>query len=40
LHADSQAAGGKVDFCWLAFEQGFAGEPTIAWLHRDKRAPQ
>jgi hypothetical protein len=27
--------GGKVDFCWLVFEQGFDGEPVIAWLRRD-----
>jgi hypothetical protein len=26
--------GGKVDFCWLIFERGYAGSPEIAWLHR------
>jgi hypothetical protein len=37
-----RAAGGKTDFCWLLFDQGFKfeqctkGEPTIGWLHRDQ----
>ena len=27
--------GGKTDFAWLVFEQGYAGEPAIGWLRRD-----
>jgi hypothetical protein len=27
--------GGKQDFCWLVWEKGFYGEPSIKWLHRD-----
>jgi len=27
--------GGKMDFCWLVFERGHVGEPSIGWLHRD-----
>jgi hypothetical protein len=30
-----KASGGKTDFCWLVFEQGFKGKPAIGWLHRD-----
>jgi hypothetical protein len=30
-----KAAGGKTDFCWLVFEQGYEGEPSVAWLRRD-----
>jgi hypothetical protein len=29
-----RAAGGKSDFTWLVFEQGFEGEPSIGWLRR------
>lgn len=31
--------GGKVDFAWLVFEQGFAGQPVIGWLHRNAAWP-
>jgi predicted RNA methylase len=31
-------SGGKTDFAWLVFEQGFKGEPVIGWLHRDGSA--
>ena len=27
--------GGRVDFCWWVWEQGFGGAPTIHWLCRD-----
>lgn len=30
-----RANGGRVDYCWLVFSKGYAGEPTIGWLHRD-----
>ncbi len=28
--------GGKQDFCWLIWEQGYKGRTEIGWLHRDK----
>lgn len=31
-----EPSGGKKDFCWLIFERGFEGAPSIRWLHRDK----
>lgn len=34
-----RAGGGKVDFCWLIFERGYAGNPELGWLHRDGAAP-
>jgi hypothetical protein len=27
--------GGRVDFCWLVWEQGFRGVSEFRWLHRD-----
>jgi hypothetical protein len=30
--------GGKMDFCWLVFEQGYVGAPELRWLHRDRGA--
>jgi hypothetical protein len=27
--------GGKVDFCWLVWNRGHIGVPSIDWLHRD-----
>jgi len=27
--------GGRVDFCWLVWIQGFNGRPELCWLHRD-----
>ena len=30
--------GGKMDFCWIVFEQGYEGRPEIGWLHRDGAA--
>jgi hypothetical protein len=27
--------GGRVDFCWLIWQQGFHGAPTLHWLWRD-----
>jgi hypothetical protein len=26
--------GGRFDFAWLVFDQGFVGCPTMVWLHR------
>jgi hypothetical protein len=31
----NKPGGGTQDFCWLVFERGYAGEPSIGWLHRD-----
>jgi hypothetical protein len=28
--------GGKMDFCWLVFEQGYPGSPSLRWLDRDQ----
>lgn len=28
--------GGKMDYCWLVFERGYAGEPFMKWLRRDR----
>lgn len=28
--------GGTQDYCWLIFENGFVGEPSFGWLHRDE----
>jgi hypothetical protein len=36
LAAGKKAQGGRVDFCWLVFERGFQGRPTVGWLHRDE----
>jgi hypothetical protein len=27
--------GGKDDFCWLVFEQGYRGPAELKWLHRE-----
>jgi len=27
-----KASGGSIDFCWLVFEHGHQGKPTIDWL--------
>jgi hypothetical protein len=27
--------GGRVDYCWLVFDRGYAGWPQMGWLHRD-----
>jgi len=35
LQAGYKARGGTADFCWLVWLQGFDGEPTTRWLHRD-----
>jgi hypothetical protein len=37
LSAGKKAQGGRVDFCWLVFERGFQGQPTVDWLHRDEK---
>jgi len=37
--AGEKPQGGRVDFCWLVWEQGFAGAPELRWLHRDGTTP-
>jgi hypothetical protein len=37
LEAGHKPGGGRVDFCWLVFDHGYAGEAEVRWLHRDKR---
>lgn len=34
--AGEKPGGGKQDFCWLIWEYGYKGEPTVGWLHRDR----
>ena len=36
IAAGNKPGGGKQDFCWLVFEPGFKGKPTMGWLHRDE----
>lgn len=31
---ERKAAGGSQDYCWIVWEQGYAGPPTINWLIR------
>jgi hypothetical protein len=33
--AGKKPKGGRVDFCWIVFERGYVGPPTMLWLHRD-----
>ena len=33
--AGKKPQGGRVDFCWLVWEQGFKGRPQLRWFHRD-----
>jgi hypothetical protein len=37
LLAGKKPEGGHVDFCWLVWERGFNGVPTLRWLMRDQR---
>jgi hypothetical protein len=32
--AGEKPGGGKMDFCWIVFEQGFQGIPELRWLRR------
>jgi hypothetical protein len=31
-----KVGGGKSDYCWIVFEDGYGGLPETNWLHRDK----
>ena len=31
----NKPGGGRVDFSWLVWSQGFNGRPELRWLHRD-----
>lgn len=35
IAAGRKPGGGRVDFCWLVFECGFAGPAEMRWLRRD-----
>jgi hypothetical protein len=35
IAAGGKAAGGKMDFCWLVWERGYAGAAEVQWLRRD-----
>jgi hypothetical protein len=35
IAAGAKPGGGKMDFCWLVFEQGYSGEAGVRWLKRD-----
>lgn len=37
LKAGKTPSGGKQDFCWLIWQRGYIGPPSVSWLHRDKR---
>jgi hypothetical protein len=39
IKAGKKPGGGKVDFCWLVWERGYAGKPEMCWLHRDGCTP-
>lgn len=35
ITAGGKAVGGKMDYAWLVFEQGYEGLPETRWLRRD-----
>ena len=35
IAAGEKPGGGKVDFCWLVFQQGWEGHAETRWLRRD-----
>lgn len=38
ITAGQKPGGGKHDFCWLVWEQGYIGTPEMCWLYRDETA--
>jgi hypothetical protein len=36
ITSGGKVGGGKSDYCWLVFAQGYEGAPEMKWLHRDK----
>jgi hypothetical protein len=38
IAAGHKPSGGRTDFCWLVWVQGFSGRPELRWLHRDKES--
>jgi hypothetical protein len=36
IEAGNKPAGGRPDYVWLIFEQGYSGRPEIRWLDREK----
>jgi hypothetical protein len=39
ITAGEKPGGGKMDFCWLVWSQGFQGDASIKWLRRDANSP-
>jgi len=39
ITAGEKPGGGKMDFCWLVWSQGFQGDASIKWLRRDAESP-
>jgi hypothetical protein len=39
ITAGEKPGGGKMDFCWLVWLQGFQGDASIKWLRRDAISP-
>ena len=35
IAAGGKPGGGKMDYAWLVFEQGYTGSPELLWLRRD-----
>jgi hypothetical protein len=35
IAAGEKPGGGKMDFCWLVWQRGYAGIPEMRWLRRD-----
>jgi hypothetical protein len=38
LEAGKKPEGARVEHCWMIFERGYCGLPTLGWLHRDRSA--
>ena len=38
LEAGKKPEGARVEHCWMIFERGYRGLPTLGWLHRDRSA--
>jgi hypothetical protein len=34
IAAGGKPQGGKMDYCWLVWEQGYVGAPELRWLYR------
>jgi hypothetical protein len=36
IEAGNKPEGARVEHCWMIFERGYRGLPTLGWLHRDR----